>query len=135
MGRFHQFVSTQLEDCRITEAEVPLIAAEIHRDGRLDLDDVKLLVDLYCGARQHCPSFESLFFDVLEQVLLDDGEILPSEQYYLLKMLYSDRVVREPEKQFLVRIRERASSISPEFAALCNEAMDAKSGAFRVGDA
>ena len=31
-------------------------------------------------------------------------------QYYLLKMIYSDRVVRDAEKQFLVRLRDRVDN-------------------------
>ncbi len=134
MGRFHEFIATTLRDGRITESQVPLIAAEIRCDGRIDLEDVKLLVELYCSAREYCSSFEGLFFDVLEQVILEDGKVQPSEQYYLMKMLYSDRVIREAEKQFLARIRDRVSTISPEFAELCNEAMEAESGVSCVGD-
>jgi hypothetical protein len=135
MGQFHDFVSTTLSDGRITESEVPLIEAELRRDGRLDIEDVKLLVELYCNAKEYCMSFESLFFQVLEQVVLEDGEIEPSEQYYLLKMVYSDRVVRDAEKQFLAKIRDRVSSIAPGFAELCNEAMLTQSGVSCVGDA
>ena len=61
----------------------------------LNLDDVKLLVQLYCEADHRCPAFEDLFFDVLEEVLLEDGQIQPAEQFYLLKMLYSDRKICE----------------------------------------
>jgi hypothetical protein len=134
MGQFHDFVSTTLSDGRITESEVPLIEAEIWRNGRLDIEDVKLLVELYCHAREYCPSFEQLFFQVLEQVILQDGEIQPSEQYYLLRMIYSDRVVRDVEKQFLAKIRGRVSSIDPGFAELCDEVMLAESGVSSVGD-
>ena len=134
MSQFNEFVSTTLRDGRITESEVPLIEAELLRDGRLDIEDVKLLVELYCNAREYCPSFEKLFFNVLEKVILEDGEIQPSEQYYLLKMLYSDRVIRDAEKQFLTRIRNRVASIAPQFAELCDEAMQTESNVVRVGD-
>ncbi len=134
MGQFRHFVSTTLSDGRITESEVPLIEAEIWRDGRLDIEDVKLLIELYCDARDYCSSFEQLFFKVLEQVILEDGEIQPSEQFYLLKMIYSDRVVRGAEKQFLARIRNRVSNIDPGFAELCDEAMLAEAGVASVGD-
>ncbi len=134
MGQFQDFVSTTLSDGRITESEVPLIEAEIRRDGRIDMEDVRLLVELYCNAKEYCASFESLFFQILEQVILEDEEIDPSEQYYLLKMVYSDRVVRDAEKQFLVRLRDRVIAIAPGFAELCDEAMLAQSCVSSVGD-
>ena len=134
MRKFHQFISATLNDGRITEEEVPLIAAELQRDGRIDIEDVKLLTELYCNAREYCASFEQLFFDVFEHVILEDGELQPSEQYYLLKMLYSDRVIRNVEKEFLAKIRDRVSTIAPEFAELCDEAILAEAGVASVGD-
>ena len=134
MSQFHEFVSATLSDGQITEPEVPLIEAELHRDGRIDIEDVKLLVELYCNAREYCPSFEQLFFRIFEQVILEDGELQPSEQYYLLKMLYSDRVIHNAEKRFLAKIRDRVSTIAPEFAELCDEAMLAEAGVASVGD-
>lgn len=134
MSQFHDFVSATLSDGRISESEVPLIEAELRRDGRIDIDDVKLLIELYCNASEYCTSFESLFFRVLEQVILEDGEIQPSEQYYLLKMIYSDRVVRNAEKRFLASIRDRVGSIDPGFAELCDEAMLTEAGVASVGD-
>jgi len=55
-------------------------------------------------------------------VILADSRIGLDEQYYLLKMLYSDGHVRECEKQFLRELRREAQGITPEFEALCEEA-------------
>ena len=101
MNNFHDFVSTTLADRKIEEAEVALIRDQLYRDGRLDLDAVKLLVELYCGANERCPAFDALFFSVLEEVILEDGEVQTAEQFYLLKMVYSDREITEHERQFL----------------------------------
>jgi len=128
-----QLLSTLLEDRKIEEAEVPLIREYLYRDGQLNLDDVKLLVELYCEARQYCPAFEDLFFEVLEQVVLADGEIQPSEQFYLLKMLYSDRQIRDREKQFLLHLRRKAKRTTPEFDAMCVEAFRAHPTQWDVG--
>ncbi|NUQ64198.1 MAG: hypothetical protein HUU20_17140 [Pirellulales bacterium] len=133
MNQFHQFVSTVLSGNGITPAEVHRIRDELYRDGRLNLDDVKLLVELYCQARSHCPAFEDLFFDVLEQVILADGEIQPSEEFYLLKMLYSDREVRPREKQFLADLAAKATHTTPAFEALCREAFHASATGWSVG--
>jgi len=133
MSDFHQFVSATLADNKIGDAEVPLIRDHLYQDGRLDLDDVKLLVELYCGATDYCSAFEDLFFFVLEEVFLADGEIQPSEQYYLLKMLYSDREIRDREKDFLLKLKETASHTTPEFEALCEEALQAHPTGWSVG--
>jgi hypothetical protein len=129
----HEFVSTVLADKRIEDSEVPQIREHLYQYGRLDLGDVKLLVDLYCGAAQRCPAFEDLFFSVLEEVLLEDGEIQPGEQFYLLKMLYSDHEIRDREKDFLRRLKQNAKRTSPEFDALCDEALTAHPTEWSVG--
>ncbi len=133
MSNFHEFVSATLAGGKIDDSEVPLIREHLYQDGRLDLSDVKTLVELYCGATDYCSAFEDLFFSVLEEVFLADGEIQPSEQFYLLKMLYSDRVIRDREKDFLLRLREAAKFTTPEFEALCQEAFEAHPTAWSVG--
>ncbi|MFH1265901.1 MAG: hypothetical protein ABIK89_23060 [Planctomycetota bacterium] len=133
MSSFYEFVSTALADKKIDESEVVLIRERIAEDGKLDLEDVRLLVELYCGATEYCPAFEDLFFEVLDQVILADGEIDPSEQFYLLKMLYSDRVIRDREKEFLLNLKRRAKETTPEFEALCEEALHAHPTDWDVG--
>ncbi|HUT12047.1 MAG TPA: hypothetical protein VMY42_16215 [Thermoguttaceae bacterium] len=133
MSSFHEFLADVLADRRIDDAEVPRIREYLYEDGRLNLDDVKLLIEIYCGAIHYCPEFEDLFFSVLEEVILDDGQIEPSEQFYLLKMLYSDREIRDREKDLLLKLRERAEHVTPEFEALCDEALKAHPTAWSVG--
>jgi hypothetical protein len=125
MSRFHDFVATTLADRQISDAEVPKIRERLYADGELTHDDVKLLIELYCGAQEPSAAFGKLFFSVLEEVLLDDGEISPSEQYYLLKMIYSDRVIRDQERDFLKKLRKKLSKRSPEFEELCQTALAA----------
>ncbi len=133
MSKFHELVSASLADGKIDDPEVALIREHLYRDGRLDMEDVKLLVELYCGAADYCDAFDDLFFSVLEEVFLADGEIQPSEQFYLLKMLYSDRKIRDREKDFLMRLKEKATHVAPEFEALCQEAFEAHPTAWSVG--
>lgn len=133
MSQFHQFLTTTLADRKIDDAEVELIREQLHRDGRLDLEDVKLLVELYCQTGQYSPAFEKLFFEVMEEAILADGEIRPSEEYYLLKMLYCDREIRPNEKQFLRDLARKAAHVPPEFAALCCEAFQAPATGWDVG--
>src|SRR6187549_982850 len=103
MCQFYQFLAKIQADGRIGDDEVASIREQISRDGQLDIDDVKLLVELYCDAQNRSPAYDELFFSVLEQVFLGDGQITPSEEFYLLKLLYSDREIREPEREFLRR--------------------------------
>ena len=133
MSDFHQFVSTILADKTIDDSEVHLIRDRIYQDGLLDLEDVKLLVELYCGAREYCPAFEDLFFSVLEEVILEDGQIQPSEQFYLLKMVYSDRVIHDREREFLLKLQASASSVSPDFQALCDTVLVAPASNWDLG--
>ena len=133
MSNLHKLRSELLEDGRITDSEVEVIQDHIHRDGRLDLDDVKFLIELLCEAREVCAAFDELFFPALKEVILEDGCIGQDEQFYVLKMLYSDGHIRESEKQFLLQLREEAKEVTPEFEALCEEAMGAHPTNWDVG--
>ena len=133
MSTAAELTNTLLADGKVDGRELELIREELCRDGRLDLDDVRLLVGLYCESRERTPAFEDFFFEVLEKVLLADCEISLAEQFYLLKMLYSDRRVTERERQFLHALRRKVHRASPEFEALCDEALAAPATGWDVG--
>ena len=133
MSQFYKLLSKIQADGGVTSDEVQPIREYLQADGSLDLDDVKILVELYCDADNRCPAFDELFFSVLEKVFLGDGQITPSEEFYLLKMLYSDREIREPEREFLRRLRKQLPQRSASFEALFDTAMDAPSTNWSVG--
>jgi hypothetical protein len=133
MSKVHQFLEKLQANGEITDDKVPAIRQKISADGRLDLEDVKLLVELYCDAHNCSPKFDELFFSVLERVFLTDGEIQPSEEFYLLKMLYSDREIRQPEKDFLQRLRKKLPNRSESFENLYATAMAAPAKNWSVG--
>ena len=133
MSQFYQFLAKIQADGRIGDDEVASIREQISRDGQLDIDDVKLLVELYCDAQNRSPAYDELFFSVLEQVFLGDGQITPSEEFYLLKLLYSDREIREPEREFLRRLRRQLPERSASFEALFDTAMEAPAKNWSVG--
>jgi hypothetical protein len=133
MGRLHQLRSQLLRDRKITDDEVDVIRDCILEDGKLDLDDVKLLVELLSDAEEVAPAFDKLFFPALKEVILADGRVGMDEQFYLLKMLYSDGQIRDNEKQFLLELRREASEVSPEFETLCQEALQADATNWNVG--
>ena len=133
MARLYELESELLADRKITRDEVSLIARQIHTDGRLDLDDVKFLVQLLADAEEVCPEFDDLFFPAFKQVLLGDGQIGFDEQFYLLKMLYSDGHVRDSERQFLKELRDEAAEITPEFENLYATALASPARNWSVG--
>jgi hypothetical protein len=133
MSGLHRLIAEIHEDGKITDAEVEVIREQVHRDGKLDLDDVQFLVNLLSDAREISPAFDELFFPVLKDAILSDGKIDRGEQFYLLKMLYSDGHVRESEKQFLEQLRRDACEVPPEFDQLLEEACKAPPTNWDVG--
>jgi hypothetical protein len=133
MGRLHELRSQLLRDRKITSDEVGLIRDYICEDGKLDLDDVKFLIELLSDAREVCPEFDELFFPVLKEVILADEKIGQDEMFYLLKMLYSDGHVRESEKQFLSELRDEAVEVTPQFEMLYDTAMQSAAKNWSVG--
>ena len=97
------------------------------------MSDVKLLVELQSSAEEVCQEFDELFFPVLKEAILADGKIGQDEQYYLLKMLYSDGHLRPIEKQFMRELYNEADEVSPEFEALFQTAMEAPERDWSLG--
>jgi len=133
MGRLHELRSQLLRDRRITSDEVGLIRDYIIEDGKLDLDDVKFLVELLGDAQEVCSEFDELFFPVLKEAILADEKIGQDEMFYLLKMLYSDGHVRDSEKQFLCELRDEAVEVTPQFESLFETAMQSPVKNWSVG--
>ena len=121
------------DDRKITDAEVEVIREYIHADGKLDLADVKFLVELLSDAREVSPAFDELFFPALKRVILQDGKIDEGERFYLLKMLYADGNVRESEKRFLLELKREAKEVPSEFDAMVKTAMEADAKDWCVG--
>jgi uncharacterized tellurite resistance protein B-like protein len=132
MGRLYELQDHLLADGKITQAEVDVIREYVDENGQLDLDDVKLLVTVLSEAREVCKQFDDLLFPVLKKVLLADGQIAPDEQFYLLKMLYSDGHLRESEKRFLRELRSELATTTPEFDRLCETALAAPAKGWSV---
>jgi hypothetical protein len=133
MSQFYKLLAQIQADGGISAEELQPIRQYLQADGKLDLDDVKLLVELYCEAKRRCPEFDELFFSVLERVFLSDGQISPTEEFYLLKMIYSDREIREPEREFLRRLRKQLPTRPASFEALFETALNAPAKNWSVG--
>ena len=133
MPNLHQLKSELLNDRKITVNEVAKIGVQIQRDGRLDLEDIKFMIDLLTEADEVCPEFDEILFLALRGVLLADGKITLDEQFQLLRMLYSDGSVRESEKQFLRELRDSVTETTPEFEQLCETALACPTTDWEVG--
>ncbi len=133
MANLYRLQSELLKDHTITNDEVAIIRNHIEEDGQLDLDDVKFLVSLLSDAQEVCSEFDDLFFPVLKNVVLADGRISMDEQFYLLKMLYSDGHVRDCERDFLFELRDELAETTPEFEALCEQVLTVPSRGWSVG--
>jgi len=133
MGRLRELQTELLRDGKITDQEVEVIRGYLRDAGSLDMEDVKFLVELLSDAREVSPAFDEIFFPALKKVILADGRIGLDEQFYLLKMLYSDKHVRGCEKEFLKELRREAKEITPEFEALCEEAIHCPATNWSVG--
>jgi len=123
MGNLYRLREELLRDHQITDDEVAVIREYIEQDGKLDMDDIRFLVDLLADAREVSAGFDDLFFPALKEVILRDGIIGYDENYYLLKMLYVDGVVRDCERDFLLELRQEATHVSPEFESMCQQAL------------
>lgn len=133
MAGLHEFRERLLSDGKITVTEVALIEQYIHEDGQLDYQDIKFLVSLIKDADYVCPEFDEMFFPVMRQVILADGQVTADEQYLLLHMLYSDGDVRECERQFISEIVRDVDTVTPELEYLCETAMSTLGKSWDVG--
>lgn len=133
MRRLREMQAELLRDGKITDQEVAVLRGYIEEKGNLDTEDMRFLVELLVNAREVAPAFDDIFFPALKKTVLADGRIGLDEQFYLLKMLYSDGVVRDREKQFLEELRREANETTPEFEALCEEALHCSATNWSVG--
>jgi hypothetical protein len=135
MPSYHEVVQHILADQKIDAGELRLLCEHVYRNGTPNLDDVRLLVELYTGVAKPSEAFEDFFYGVLKKVILADGEIQPGEQFYLLKVIYSDRIIRPRELAFLRELRREAKQVTPDFEQLCQQAFEAPATNWSAGGA
>lgn len=133
MASYHEVVQHILADQKISDSELRLLSAHVYRNGSPNLDDVRLLVELYTGVAKPSEAFENFFYGVMKKVILADGEIQPGEQFYLLKVIYFDRIIRPRELAFLRELRREAKQITPDFEQLCQQAFQAPATNWSAG--
>jgi uncharacterized tellurite resistance protein B-like protein len=124
-------VALVLADGVIDDAEVRILKKELWADGHIDKEEVDFLIELRNTAQKKAkakqvevnPKFEKLFFDAVEQNVLQDGKIDADEAVWLRKMLFADKKIDANEKKFLGRLKKAAPQTSPEFDKLYDECM------------
>ena len=133
MNNLHSFLEEILNDQAIEASELVKVCDYIVADEVLDMRDVELLIKLYTEAKVYPPEFEELFFGVLKSVMLDNGKIVDYERLQLMRMLYSNRVVRRVEIDFLENLQSEADEVSPEFVQMLSDAKQAYDKGHDVG--
>ena len=111
------------EDGCIDEADVAMIRERLPADGSVPDADLAVLTELRTEARVVCPAFDRLFFPALKRSLLADGAISLPEQFLLLRMLYGGGGIDAVERRFLLELRNEVRDPTPEFDALCRQAL------------
>jgi hypothetical protein len=111
------------EDLRIDDADVARIREHLPENGTPSADDLAVLAELRSEARAVCPAFDQLFFPAFKAHLLADGKISFPEQFALLRILYGGGGIDPAERQFLLELRKEVREMTPEFDALCRQAI------------
>lgn len=135
MTTYQQLVNDICARQEVTADEIDQLYSFVYRNHKPTLDDVRELTNVYVGLRQPSDKFDKFFFGALKKIILEDGVVNPAEQFYLLKLLYSDRNVRQVELQFLRELKREARVTTPEFDALCQQAFQVSGSTWDVGGA
>ncbi|MCC9599162.1 hypothetical protein LOC67_01220 [Stieleria sp. JC731] len=107
-----------LADRKISPAEVTLIERNLVADKKLDIDDVKFLVELMKNADEICPEFDAILFPCVRSVILEDGEVSREEAILLMELLCSGDSIRQSERNLIDGIFQQSEDRSPEFTRL-----------------
>jgi uncharacterized tellurite resistance protein B-like protein len=110
-----------LADGRVNEIEADLLARACTHSGHLSRELLELLLQLKRQARWVHPKFDALLFQILQSLMLRDGEILDSEAHWLRKLILRDEQIVEEELNFVSRLHQAAHHTGPEFTKLHQE--------------
>ncbi len=126
-------IATILADGKIDDAEVKMLRKHLWEDGKIDMEEVRFLIDLRNAAQKKAkgkkpvnPKFEQLFFKAISENVLKDGSIDTREAKWLREMLFADGKIDPGEKKFLARLKKGAKKTSAEFDRLYEECMAKK---------
>jgi hypothetical protein len=118
-----QRILAEGEDLCISDADVALIRECLPADGSATAADLAVLAEMRSDARVVSPAFDQLFFPAFKAHLLADGTISLPEQFQLLRLLYGGGGIDAAKRRFLQQLRAEVREVTPEFEALCRQAM------------
>jgi hypothetical protein len=108
---------------RIDSPELELLRRELYAGGKIDRPAADFLVELHKRVQHTTPAFERFFYQAVKHHVLANGRIGAEETAWLRQMLFSDRRLRDEERQFLHELKGEARQVGPEFEALFKECM------------
>lgn len=119
-----------LADGRISEVETEMLRRAVLDDGVVDREEVEFLADLKREATSVHSKFDLFLFEVLEKVVLADGDVSDAEARWLRKLIFADNQVVPLELGFVIRLKNKAASHGPEFQRLYEECLHLNRGDF-----
>src|SRR3954470_12259517 len=93
-----------LADGTIDETEVKILRKELYADGKIDKQELDFLIDLRNQAQKKAkgqdlhPAFEKLFFEVIQNRVVNNGVIGKDGVNLLRTVIMADKKVDEGEK-------------------------------------
>ena len=101
------------------------------KHGKIDEDERKFLIELRNTAQKKAkakkeevnPAFERLFFQAIEEHVLQDGKVSAAETKWLQDMLLADGKIDPNEKKFLASLKKKAKQADPSFDAMYTKFM------------
>lgn len=112
-----------LADQRISEVEAKILIEEVLSDKTVDRAELEFLGDVRREALVIDPEFDTFFFRLVKRAVLLNGTVADAEARWLRSTFFADRQVSAAERAFLEDVRREATTVGPEFEALCRECL------------
>jgi hypothetical protein len=124
-------MSLILADGLVSDEEIKVLKKELYADGKIDQKEVQYLIELRNAAQKKAkakkgevnPKFEKMFFQAIEDSVLDNGIISASEAKFLRELIFADKKVDANEKKLVQTLKKKAKKTATEFETLYTECM------------
>lgn len=113
-------------DGKIDGSEIKMLKKSLYEDGKISTEEVTFLADLRTAllkkAKKSSTKFDAFFLKSLHANILDDGTISSEEVGLIRTLVVGDKTFKNgAKKKFLDGLKEKATSIAPEFEGLYGE--------------
>jgi hypothetical protein len=124
-------MSLILADGLVSDEEIKVLKKELYADGKIDQKEVQYLIELRNAAHKKAkakkdevnPKFEKMFFQAIEDSVLDNGIISAREARFLRELIFADKKVDANEKKLVQTLKKKATKTAPDFETLYTEVM------------